>query len=241
MPEPGVVAVNLERVLENISAAARGAGRGPESVRLVAVSKFVTAELVVEALRAGARDLGENRVQEGIAKRTAVEAALPEGQPPPRWHLIGHLQTNKASRAARSFDLVHSVDSLRVAEALSEAFAGRPSDLLGILLEVNVSGEESKYGVAPDQAASLARAVSLLPGLALRGLMTVAPIAANPEDVRPVFRRLAALRRELEALRLPGASLEHLSMGMSQDYHVAVAEGATLVRVGTAIFGPRGG
>lgn len=255
MSDPAAIVTNLGRVRENIARAARRSGRRPEAIRLVAVTKLVPWESVLAAVRAGATDFGENRVQEGAAKRQAVEQAL-EGATPGAgvlWHLIGHLQTNKAGKAARSFDLVHSVDSVRVAEALSAAVTRDPGQPatgpdrsrraagLEILLEVNVAGEESKFGVAPEEAPVLARAVAGLPGLSLRGLMTVAPLAEDPETVRPVFRRLAGLRQELEALRLPGVVLDYLSMGMSQDYEVAVAEGANLVRIGTAIFGPRGG
>ncbi len=243
MPESGSVTANLERVRETIARAARSSGRPPEAVRLVAVTKLVPPDLVLEAIRAGVSDLAENRVQEGVAKRQAVEAkALGPGTARVRWHLIGHLQTNKAARAVRHFELIHSVDSLRVAEALSLALAReapRPQPL-EVLLEINVSGEATKYGVPPDQALGLAEAVARLPGLALRGLMTVAPLAADPEDTRPIFRRLASLRRDIQR-GLPGVEMDYLSMGMSQDYEVAVAEGANLVRIGTAIFGPRGG
>ena len=228
------VRANLAEVRERIARAARKAGRTPESVRLVAVAKGVPVGLVREAVQAGITDLGENRVQEGVAKREA----LAESPTNLRWHLVGHLQTNKAGRAAANFDLIHSVDSLRVAVALS-ASARRAA--VEVLLQVNLAGEETKFGVDPDAAAGLLRVVAGLPGLGVRGLMTIAPFSADPEESRPVFRKLMALARELAGLRLPGVSLDLLSMGMSQDYEVAVAEGANLVRVGTAIFGPRGG
>jgi len=240
------VRANLAEVRERIARAARKAGRTPESVRLVAVAKGVPVGLVREAVQAGITDLGENRVQEGVAKREA----LAESPTHLRWHLIGHLQTNKAGRAAANFDLIHSVDSLRVAAALSAAAgrlregpdpAGARRTTVEVLLQVNLAGEETKFGVDPDAAAGLLRVVAGLPGLGVRGLMTIAPFSADPEESRPVFRKLLALARELAGLRLAGVSLDLLSMGMSQDYEVAVAEGANLVRVGTAIFGPRGG
>lgn len=246
MPGEASIVANLERVRANIDRAARKAGRRPEEVRLVAVTKEVPPEMVLEAVRAGVTDLGENRVQEGAAKRQAVESALAAGAGPGvelRWHLIGHLQTNKAARAVRSFHLIHSVDSLRVAQALSSVVLrqGPGAAEIEVLLEVNVAGEKTKFGVPPEQLPDLVRETSRLPGLRVRGLMTVAPVAADPEEVRPVFRRMAALKREIEGLGLPGVSMDYLSMGMSQDYEVAVAEGANLVRIGTAIFGPREG
>ncbi|MEW6031636.1 MAG: YggS family pyridoxal phosphate-dependent enzyme [Bacillota bacterium] len=225
--------VNLERVRERIARAARRAGRAPEDVRLVAVTKGVPVDRVRRAIELGVSDLGENRVQEGAAKRAALAGDVTAVS----WHLIGHLQTNKAGRAAETFDLIHSVDGLRVAEALSRRVSGS----LPVLLQVNVSGEASKFGVGPEEAGELLRAVSRLPGLVVRGLMTMAPLVDDPEETRPIFRRLARLARELGGLRLPGVSLDLLSMGMTQDFEVAISEGANLVRIGSAIFGPREG
>lgn len=198
------------------------------------MTKDVPAELVRVALEAGVRDVGENRVQEGVAKRAALAGEFPSVD----WHFIGHLQTNKAARAAENFDLIHSLDSPRLAEAISRSASRRA---VPVLIQVNVSGEGTKFGVPPGEVESLARAVSRLPGLELRGLMTIAPLTDDPETVRPVFRYLRELAGEVDRLRLPGVRMELLSMGMSQDYEVAVSEGATLVRIGTAIFGPRGG
>jgi len=231
------VAGNLARVRENIARAARRSGRGPDEVRLVAVTKGVPAHVLREALEAGVTDLGENRVQEAEAK----QAELGPLDPGVRWHLIGHLQTNKAKRAAQSFQLIHSVDSFRVARALSRAVAGGSAGTLDVLVQTNVSGEESKYGVDPGGAADLCRTVGSLEGLRVKGLMTMAPFTDDPEETRPVFRRLRELAREIKRLGLEGVSMELLSMGMTQDYEVAVEEGSNLVRVGTAIFGPRQG
>lgn len=237
------IADNLAAVRERVAAAARRAGRDPAAITLVAVTKTHPPELVAEAIAAGAADLGENRVQEAAAKI----AALGDQRQALRWHLIGHLQRNKARLAAELFDLVHSVDSLRLAEALARQLP--PGRALPVLLQVNVSGEASKEGF--DLAGGLENRQALaallpevehivaLPGLAVRGLMTIAPIVGDPEQARPIFRRLRELRDEL-ARRLPQARWDELSMGMTDDFEAAIAEGATIVRVGRAIFGERG-
>jgi pyridoxal phosphate enzyme (YggS family) len=218
------IAENLERVRARIAEAAERAGRSAADVRLVGVSKTFPASAVVAAVRAGLSDVGENRVQEAAAKQPEVAAAGAQ----PLWHLIGHLQTNKAGQALELFSLIHSVDSLRLAEALSRR-AMRP---LGILLEVNVAAEATKSGFSPDAVSAAAGRIATLPNLDLCGLMTVAPLVADAEEVRPIFRRLRGLRDAL--------GLRELSMGMSADYAVAIEEGATIVRVGRAIFGERG-
>jgi pyridoxal phosphate enzyme (YggS family) len=242
------IAERLELVWERVAAAARQAQRDPSSVTLVAVTKTHPPEVVAEVIAAGARDLGENRVQEAATKIPAVRDLLLHSSTPPllRWHLIGHLQRNKARPAAELFDLVHSVDSLRLAEALARAVpAGRR---LPVLLQVNVSGEATKEGFSlagglantAGLAALLAEVeqIAAMPALAVRGLMTVAPIVDHPEQARPVFRALRELRDEL-ARRVPAASWDELSMGMTDDFEAAIAEGATIVRVGRAIFGER--
>ena len=194
------------------------------------VVKTLPAEVIREAVAAGLADLGENRVQEAEAHIAAV------GRNAAHWHLIGHLQRNKAGRALELFDRVHGVDSAELAEGLSRRAAaiGRR---LPVLVEVNVSGEASKFGVAPENLTELLERVAGLPGLALEGLMTVGPAVARAEDARPGFARLRQLRDAAE--RTLGLKLGELSMGMSGDYEVAVEEGATLVRVGTALFGER--
>lgn len=217
------VAAGLARVRGRIAAAAEREGRSPSDVCLVGVSKTFPAEAVVAAVRCGLVDVGENRVQEAVPKAAAVVAAGEH----PRWHLIGHLQTNKIAPALSLFEIVESVDSLHLAEALSR----RAQKPLQVLLEVNVAGEATKTGFSPEETLSLAERIAALPHLDVRGLMTVAPIAEDPEEVRPVFRRLRELGSAL--------GLRELSMGMSADYEVAIAEGATVVRIGRAIFGAR--
>jgi pyridoxal phosphate enzyme (YggS family) len=228
-PTASDVAGAVASVRRRIAAAAERAGRGPAAVRLVAVSKTVAAERVAEVVAAGVTDLGENRVQEAVAKRPQ----LPEGV---RWHMVGHLQTNKAARAAATFAVVHSVDSVRLAETLA---ARRPPELgeLEVLLEVELTGLPGHTGFAPAALAGAVAAIGVLGGLRLRGLMTMAPPVVDPEQARPVFARLRHLRDELE--QGGGQALPELSMGMSDDFEVAVEEGATVVRLGRAIFGER--
>lgn len=216
------VAANVRAVRERIARAAERAGRDPASVRLIAVSKTQPAEAVRAALDAGVTDVGENYVQEGQAKRAAV------GDAGAAWHLIGHLQRNKAARAIEAFDCIQTVDSAALGAALS-----RQAQALGrsvrLLVEVRLGGEASKNGVDPEALPALLAALQL-PGLAVEGLMTVPP-PGEPEQARPHFRALRALAER--------AGLRELSMGMSDDYEVAIEEGATMVRVGRAIFGAR--
>ena len=216
---------NLERVQAAIAAACRRSGRSPDDVLLIAVSKTVEVERIRAAIAAGVACLGENRVQEAREKIDTL------GRPVP-WHLIGPLQTNKARDAARLFDWIHSVDRLELATELSRRarVLGRTVD---VLLEVNVGEEPQKAGARPQEIKSLLDAVAGLDGIRVRGLMAIPPVVAEVEQSRPQFRRLRELR--------DAAGLEHLSMGMSADFEVAVEEGATMVRVGTAIFGPRAG
>ena len=211
------------------------AGRKPASILLLAVSKTRPALDVLEAIQCGQRAFGENYVQEGIGKIEAVRRLLPPGDTPPIWHFIGPLQGNKTRQVAENFDWVHSIDRLKIAERLS---AQRPSTLppLEVCVQVNISGEESKSGVSPAEAGTLCRAVAALPRLRLRGLMAIPAPAANEEEARRPFARL---RHLLEALQTEGLPLDVLSMGMSHDLAAAIHEGATLVRVGTAIFGER--
>lgn len=213
----------MAAVRARVRAAAERAGRDPQAVRLIAVSKTFPAEAVLAAYEAGQRDFGENRVQEAEAKAPAVAAAGVQ----PTWHLIGHLQTNKVRAALDRFAIIHSVDSVHLAAALSR----RAAAAYPVLLEVNVAGEASKSGFAPDEVTDATERIRRLPNLDVRGLMTVAPLVADPEELRPVFRRLAELAQRL--------ALPELSMGMSGDFEVAIEEGATLVRVGTVIFGRR--
>jgi len=261
------ITTRIAAVRERIAAAAKRAGRSPEEIRLVGVSKTHPPELVAQALAAGLRDFGENRVQEAepkIAALAAERSAI-------TWHLIGHLQSNKARRAAMLFDLVHSVDSLHLAEALarhvSEGASGRASERaseeslltpspshpvapspLAVLIQVNVSGEASKDGFALagwEQRAEVLEAffeqverLLALPAVRVGGLMTIAPWGEDPQAARPAFRSARQLRDALEK-RFPAADWSALSMGMTDDFEVAIEEGATIVRVGRAIFGMR--
>ena len=218
------IADNITTVRRRIAAACERAGRPPDEVTLIGVSKGVPADAIAEAVAAGLADIGENRVQEAAAK---IEALSRRGIMP-RWHLVGHLQTNKAKIAANLFAIIHSVDSLRLAQELS-----RRAQRVGILLEVNAAQEASKFGFAPKEVAPALSSIASLPHLDVQGLMTVAPQSHDPEAVRPVFRELRQLRDAL--------GLRELSMGMTDDFEVAIEEGATMVRVGRAIFGERTG
>jgi pyridoxal phosphate enzyme (YggS family) len=228
------LASRLQMIRERIGAAVAHANRQPEEVQLVAVSKTVPVEVLRDAYALGLCVFGENRVQEAQEKIAAM--ALPDL----RWELIGHLQTNKANRAAELFARVQSVDSLRLADALS-ARASALGKTLPILLEVNVADEESKSGFTPEESVESARMIAKMPSVRLEGLMTVAPLVEDPEDVRPAFRKLRELRDRLrETVPLGDDGGWHaLSMGMSDDFAVAIEEGATLIRLGRALFGAR--
>lgn len=228
-----VIAENVARVHERINAACRRAGRRAEEVRLIAISKTFPAEAIRAACEAGLRDFGENRVQEAAAKRAALSDL------PITWHLVGHLQANKAKPAREMFHWVHSVDSFRLAERLDH-MAASPSDRLPVLVEVNLGGEETKSGVPESELAPLIEAASGLATVEVRGLMVIPPFSGDPEQARPYFRRLRELAAAIAARNVPGVSMRELSMGMSHDFEVAIEEGATMVRVGTAIFGARG-
>lgn len=216
-------------VTGRIAAACARAGRAPDAVTLVAVTKTHPPGTADALVRLGQFDVGENKVQEAKAKAPQCDGRL-------RWHGIGHLQTNKVRDAVRLFCMIHSVDSLRLAEEIEKQAAAQRKRI-SVLLEVNVSGEGSKFGLKPEEMADVALAVNRLSHLTLRGLMTMPPYAEDPEAARSFFRRLAALRRDAEQ-RL-GAPLPDLSMGMSGDFETAIEEGATLVRVGTALLGER--
>lgn len=248
------IATRINSVRERIAAAARRAGRSPAQVRLVGVTKTHPPELIAQALAAGLTDFGENRVQEAQAKIAALAAAHPR----PTWHLIGHLQTNKAQKAAALFSFVHTLDSLRLAYVLDRYVAQQQADqpmpsiaaepTLPVLLQVNVSGEASKEGFALagwEQDRALLDAflqhvahILALRSLRISGLMTIAPWGPDPEVARPVFQSTRRLR-DLLASHFPSGNWAELSMGMTDDFEVAIEEGATLVRVGRAIFGER--
>jgi pyridoxal phosphate enzyme (YggS family) len=229
------VSDNIRAVRERIAGVAARVGRDPHSVILMAVSKTVEPERIREAYAAGLRVLGENRVQEFEGK-CAPLSELKDAQ----WHLIGHLQSNKARKAAELFYAVDSVDSLRLAEKLNQA-AAEAGKKLEVLIEIKVGQEESKAGIPLDSAEleKLLRAAPQLEHLQIRGLMTVPPFTDDPEGARPYFRLLRDLRDQIAARKLPGLHMDVLSMGMSHDFEVAIEEGSTCVRVGTAIFGIR--
>jgi len=231
----GAVAENYARVRAGIDAAAVSAGRDPASVKLIAVSKTQPAEAVVEAALAGASIMGENRVQEALAKMEVLAEMDDASELSVEWHMIGTLQKNKARHAVGPFSLIHSVDSASLAAEIDKR-AAKLGIVQDVLLEVNVSGEETKHGVRPEDALALAVAVNGMENVRAVGLMCIPPFTDNPEDSRPHYRRLHGL---MEEMRAAGMDMRELSMGMTQDYEVAVEEGATLVRVGTAIFGPR--
>jgi PLP dependent protein len=226
------ISSRLTEVRERIAAAARSAGRDPSSIRLVAVSKTFPVEAVREAWQAGQREFGENRVQEALQK-IGASADLTI-----RWHLLGHLQTNKARKAALAFSVIQSVDSvdllLRLDQAALEA-GTRPE----LLVQVDLAREATKFGAPRDEARRVLDAASSCQAVRVTGLMTLPPLPDIPEDARPWFRQLRELRDGLRGDGVPGDMLEELSMGMSGDFEVAVQEGATIVRVGTAIFGSR--
>ncbi len=225
------LAANINHVRSKIAEAARQAERKPEEITLIAVSKTVPIELVKMAYNLGVTNFGENRVQDALPKIAAFHPS------DVHWHMIGHLQSNKAGKIVGSFDSVQSVDSLHIAQALNR-HVGETGKRLPILLQVNVSGEASKEGMPPSEAVEVARQILALPHLEVQGLMTIAPLATNPEEVRPVFRSLRMLRDSLRS-ELPTCSWQHLSMGMTDDYPIAIGEGATIVRIGRAIFGER--
>ena len=226
----------LESINRRIAAACERAGRQTSEITLIAVSKTVPAARVREAIEAGVHTLGESRVQEAAAKISELRPLSAEREV--RWHLIGHLQSNKARRAVELFDAVHSVDDLKLAERL-DRFAGELGKRLPIFIEVNIGGEESKSGAAPDAVLPLCERVSKLPNLELKGLMAVPPFSDNPEGARPFFQRLRRLRDEARRTGAGGERFNDLSMGMSDDFEVAIEEGATFVRIGSALFGAR--
>jgi PLP dependent protein len=229
------ISENIVEVRNRIASAARRAGRPPEEIALMAVSKTHSPEQIREAYNTGLRLFGENRVQEFTGKAQAL-TDLVEAE----WHMIGHLQTNKAGKAVELFAAVDSVDSVKLAEKL-DAAARSVGHKLGVLIEINVGGESAKSGVAPDsrELEELLLVAPRLEALEFHGLMTVPPFTNNPEEARPYFRKLRDLRDTISKRKLPSITMNALSMGMSHDFEVAIEEGSTCVRVGTAIFGER--
>jgi hypothetical protein len=231
MPEDtmGEIEKNLSRVRERMEHAATKVGRDPREIKLMAVTKTVTVERIQEAIVAGVTIFGENYVQEARSKIEEI------GQAGIQWHLIGHLQTNKARYAVRLFDLIHSVDGITVARELDKRAAAE-GKIVDCLIEVNLSQENSKFGISKERAPELAHGLKDLQSISLKGLMTMPPYADDPEAARPYFTALRKLKEEIERDGIP---LPELSMGMSTDFAVAIEEGATIVRIGRAIFGER--
>ena len=229
------IAQNIEDIRRRIAAAAERSGRPASSIRLIAVSKTFSPDHVRAALAAGQVDFGENKVQEGLGKAAEIAA---DGSPQPRWHLIGHLQSNKAKKAAAVFSAIHSVDSVDLVRRIDAAAAdaGTTPDLL---VQADLAGESTKFGANPSEIPAIIQSAIDCRAAKLRGLMLVPPWSDNPEDVRPWFRQLRELRDRLVAGGTPASSLAELSMGMSHDFEAAIEEGSTMVRVGTAIFGKR--
>lgn len=226
-----MIAENIRDVEAKIEAACKASGRNRDEVRLIAVSKTKPLPMLQEAYAAGCRDFGENTVQEIMDKYDRMPGDV-------RWHMIGHLQRNKVKYIVDKVCMIHSVDSLRLAEEISRE-AVKKGVVVSILVEVNVAGEESKFGIDTQGAQMLVQEIAKLPGIAVKGLMTIAPNVQNPEDNREVFRKLKQIAVDIKQKNIDNVCMDELSMGMTGDYEVAAAEGATYVRVGTGIFGER--
>ena len=222
---------NLQTVKNNMLKAAERAGRNPEDVTLIAVSKTKPVEMIREAYDLGIRDFGENKVQELVDKYDMLPGDI-------RWHLIGHLQTNKVKYIVDKAYLIHSVDSVKLAKEISKE-ASKRSLTVNILIEVNVSGEESKFGVSPDKLLETTEEIAALPAINIKGLMTVAPYVVDSEQNREIFAQMMKFTVDIMQKNIDNVSMDFISMGMSGDYEVAIEEGATYIRVGTSIFGER--
>ena len=227
-----MIADNLASVMHNINEVALKAGRSPDSIRLISVSKQVSSEKIVEAYQAGSKCFGENKVQEAVSKIDEVNTQDIS------WHFIGHLQKNKIKYLDSRFELIHSIDSLSLAEKISTYCEGQ-NQRQAVLLQVNVSGEEAKFGMTPAELKDQLSSFGQLKGIQVQGLMTIPPQNPEAENSRQYFSELRVLRDKFQAMNIEGVELKELSMGMTNDYLIAVEEGATLVRVGTAIFGQR--
>ena len=225
------IAANINMIKQRIAAAALKCGRNSDSIKLLAVTKTIPTEYIIKAIDAGITMLGENYVQEAKEKITVLGQCA-------QWHMIGHLQTNKAKYAVNLFDYIHSVDRLELAQELDKR-AGLIGRKINILIEVNVSGEKTKNGIPATTAIDLIKVTSKLENLSVCGLMTMAPYSNDPENARPYFCALRNLRDNISRQQISGIQMEELSMGMTDDFEVAIEEGATIVRIGRAIFGER--
>ncbi len=223
-----MISDNVKKVLDNIAQTAIKSGRTPDDVTLVAVTKTVTAQEAQQVMDAGVLTLGENRVQSLLEKYEILKDK-------PQWHLIGHLQTNKVKYIADKVSLIHSVDSLKLAEEIDRKFKENQR-IAEILIQVNVSGEESKFGITPDESLGLVEKIAELENVRIKGLMTMAPLTATPDECRKYFYGLKKLSCDIADRKYQGVDMRHLSMGMSGDYKEAILEGATIVRVGSALF-----
>jgi pyridoxal phosphate enzyme (YggS family) len=225
------VATNYRKILNRVNEASAQCGRNPKDVKLLGAAKAQSVEAIRAAISAGVALIGENYVKETKEKKDQVTASV-------EWHMIGHLQRNKVKAAIELFDVIESLDNLALAREIDKE-AGKRGKIVRVFVEVNLGGEESKSGIAKNSVVSLLDEAAKLSCLRVEGLMTVPPFCENLEEVRPYFRELNKLRRKLSELRLPNVDLRELSMGMTHDYVVAIEEGATIVRIGTALFGPR--
>ena len=225
------ISANINKIRQRIAAAAGRVNRVPDDIKLLAVTKTVSPAAIMQAVDAGVTMLGENYIQEAKEKIAVIEERI-------QWHMIGHLQTNKAKYAVNLFDYIHSVDRLELAGEINKRarMIGRK---INILIEINVSGEKTKSGVPADEAVDLIKNVSLLENVSVKGLMTMAPYSANPENSRPYFSALKNLQKNIISEGIAGIQMNELSMGMTDDFEIAIEEGATIVRIGRAIFGER--
>jgi pyridoxal phosphate enzyme (YggS family) len=228
----GSVEENIKNIWARIEKAAEKIGKNREDIKLVAVTKTVEVERIKEAIGCGMQIIGENRVQEAESKFDQITEKVEK-------HLVGHLQTNKAKKAVELFDFIQSVDSQRIAQEISRR-ALEMGKVMDVLVEINTSGEKTKFGVDPDNAMSLVKSISNLEGIKIKGLMTIGFFSDIPEDTRPCFKRLKSIFERIQSENIPNVEMTYLSMGMSNDFEVAIEEGSNMVRIGTGIFGPRG-
>ena len=225
------IRLNCERINERIAAAAVRAGRRPEDIKLIAVSKTVGAASVKKALECGVENFGENRVQELCNKADIIDMKC-------NWHLIGHLQTNKVKYIIDRVKMIHSLDSMELAAEIQKR-AEKAAKRIEVLVQVNIAAEDTKFGISPEKAAGFVRSLANMGNIKVRGLMTIAPLAENPEDVRWVFAGLRKLLIDISRENIDNINMDYLSMGMSNDFETAIEEGSNMVRIGTAIFGKR--
>jgi len=225
------IAANIDKVRQRIAATAARCNRSPDSIKLLAVSKTFSSSAVEQVINAGVTAFGENYIQEAKEKISAIKKRV-------EWHMIGHLQTNKAKYAVNLFEYIHSVDRLELAQEINKR-AGLINRKINILIEINISGEKTKFGITPSHAVGLIKEISVLENLYIKGLMMMAPYSENPENSRPFFAELRNLQQNIINEGIPGIQMANLSMGMTDDFEVAIEEGATIVRIGRAIFGER--